>query len=1663
MAFEQVEGISYPIRIDGPIDAVEKLNKDAERLVGTLKRLNAQVASSLKAASGNSRGSAGNGQSEIARDTAEKRKQIAIDKELSRAEVDRSKLRSGAVQNTRAQLSLEKELARNKIEIFKLESGKLDASRRDLSIRRELQKLEAQRSASIDSVLQTEKAITQSKVRQASIDRQVTNFKDQYLRSSEDVLAIERQIDAAKRKLRLLSSKELQDQKKATREAEKRARVEERIADERARALNLESEAELKNLQDINRRNLEQLTFEKKLARARDLLTQGSSGREAAESVGLTADRLKRAGIDADRLTQILERQPTVLERVRKRFGDLRGTLERVSGASAGLFFTFRRLIGILAVFTIARQLTAGLGRLISETIRFNAELEQTRLGIAAIVVSTGQVFDPLGNQIRNAGDAIKTVLPEARRQLEELRLDALKTSATFQDLSQAFQVAIAPGLQAGLELDQIRKFTVQISQAATAIGLQQNQLAEEIRSILGGTIQIRTTRIAAALGISNEDIRRAKELGVLSEFLQDRFGSFAAAGEESLKNLTTIFTNLKDGILLLLGTGSLEFFDSLKQVLVDITDQVRTINEATGEIELNPNIVAALELFSEGAAKALLSAVKFTEQISSNQLAPVLQVLANSLQLVASSFSGFLSGFLASLSDAAVILQAIGNAISSLSGNDVEEMSENFENIARTLGRILGIVAAVKTAAAALSVTLLAISTVSSVISIIWTRYKAAVTAVRSISISLAATLGTIKGISAAISVIFTAIRAKAIAASVAINIWPVAIAAVIAALVYLYVRLKDIEEQVNVALRLVFGKLAKSAEIAIRTLWFNLKSLFSEGFKFILDSGANLVEGLLNLVGKVSKTARNALKDFKEIRENVDGVFTEDQEKKADEFASKIKQLNDEILDLERNAQTDFAAAENQEKFSDKFKGVLTNGISATKDFLGGFLEVDGAAESLSDRIDNLPTQVSSVSEAARELREEFSKIDDTIRGIEGDIKVAIDQIVAPEFNDLGTTGVRRPFVEIQSRGQIELQEQSRKLAKELSDQEAIKLGLLNQQSALAVEISSLTDQQLNAVQQVEEVSKKQILSDRAIAEAVSSVTLKRIELQKATKEGDDDQISSAQRALDLAESTLRSKQLAGQQARQQSDAVQEQIKAEVEGGERLIDLAINRITLSGRIERSEATISSMAEVRAQLEQRINTLTSRRIALKAQEVRADAAAIKRQRESTVARVESNPFFTDQEKQQQLLEFYSKTIEASEQLKKEAEENLKITDARIKAIFLEAAALEAAGEPISDRLREELKILQAKRDQAEITASQATLDLEVARSAAEELSRVNPNSLIDQYLLAITSYRNRLGTVAQNLADVIASPLEGMHQGLIDGIQRYIYETGDAMDILRGLSQGVFESLSQSLAKFIADWISQRALAFATGQALEKANLAASTANAAATTAAWAPAAATVSAATFGSSAGVGTGILLASIAAAVAAIAAFAGGGYANDQIQGFASGGSPRPEGRKVRDKSGVPKAKDKRDRLLGWFRPFEYILKPEAVRYWGLNVMRKMNDMTLSPLDLMGKQSFKNQIGSRISMAQTQTNLGSALTKTVRGFAAGGPGSDFSASGTFQGPPTSTRVDFSNDTSEKITEFVVVPDLGTAIRLSKQVPNETRIREINKDEIRKSRSA
>ncbi len=291
-----------------------------------------------------------------------------------------------------------------------------------------------------------------------------------------------------------------------------------------------------------------------------------------------------------------------------KGFLGLNEALGKTESTANRLGFTFRRLFGIMAAFTIARNVAAGFASVVKEMVTLNGQMESARLGIASLYLAAGTVRDAMGNAV-SATQRLPMAQAEARRQTELLRQDALKTSATFQELAETYQTALAPGLNAGMSLNQIREFTVRISQAASALAMPQNQLAEEIRSILTGNIQSRTTRIAVSLNITPEDIRRAKEEGKLVEFLQQKFSAFALAGQEAMGTFEVILGNVREAFDEIIRQGGLDFFTSVKALLKDISGLLTSQDPLSGAITPDPRAVALIQALGDGLAEAVAEA----------------------------------------------------------------------------------------------------------------------------------------------------------------------------------------------------------------------------------------------------------------------------------------------------------------------------------------------------------------------------------------------------------------------------------------------------------------------------------------------------------------------------------------------------------------------------------------------------------------------------------------------------------------------------------------------------------------------------------------------------------------------------------------------------------------------------------------------------------------------------------------------------------------------------------------------------------------------------------------------------------------------------------------------------------------------------------------------
>lgn len=467
--------------------------------------------------------------------------------------------------------------------------------------------------------------------------------------------------------------------------------------------------AELTSLRSgIKQRIAEQLIAEREQAKQKTFLEKQISEAKArtARALGLQESQQRTQELKALR-DNILARYSQPPEEKRSLMGRIRDWLQlhaaqsKANESANRIAFTFRRLFGILAAFYLVRQTASAFLGFIKSMATLNTEIEQAQFGIASLLLAVGKVDDAFGGTVSQAR-AFSLAQAEARNQVALLRQDALKTTAAFEELVTAFQNAIAPGLTAGLKIDEIREFSVRIAQAGQAIGLQRNQLAEEIRSILQGTIQARTTRIAVALGITNEDIRKAKEAGKLSEYLRDKFAAFATAGEEVGKTFNGLATRIRNVFALLTQQAGFTFFEKLKGLLKQIYGTLTTEDPISGLVKPSEKAVQLIQAIADGLSGAVDAASELVKKLSFDDFLKVAEAVKAAFIAIPKVIAGIFQGLFEGLGDVLRIAQWLMNLLNRKL--DLFDLS-NVKQVAEWISRLLVYFMAVKIAVSAINV----------------------------------------------------------------------------------------------------------------------------------------------------------------------------------------------------------------------------------------------------------------------------------------------------------------------------------------------------------------------------------------------------------------------------------------------------------------------------------------------------------------------------------------------------------------------------------------------------------------------------------------------------------------------------------------------------------------------------------------------------------------------------------------------------------------------------------------------------------------------------------------------------------------------------------------------------------------------------------------------
>lgn len=244
---------------------------------------------------------------------------------------------------------------------------------------------------------------------------------------------------------------------------------------------------------------------------------------------------------------------------------------------------------GVLGVLTTIKDVASSI---VMPGFEFAKDMETAKLGMAGTLASIGQIN----------GEAIdfNTALGISSSMMQKLNGDAIRTAASTKDLVTTFQGILAPGLSAGMNLDQIREFTTVGVNAAKAMGLNSMQFVQELRDLIQGGITAASSTIASSLGLTDADIKAVKESGQdLFTFLMERMAGYKEASKEFPNTFAGMFSMIEEYATQASAKIMDVFGPEIKVAAQEIAELFGEINETTGEFEVNPAIldfIAALQ-----------------------------------------------------------------------------------------------------------------------------------------------------------------------------------------------------------------------------------------------------------------------------------------------------------------------------------------------------------------------------------------------------------------------------------------------------------------------------------------------------------------------------------------------------------------------------------------------------------------------------------------------------------------------------------------------------------------------------------------------------------------------------------------------------------------------------------------------------------------------------------------------------------------------------------------------------------------------------------------------------------------------------------------------------------------------------------------------------------
>jgi len=277
----------------------------------------------------------------------------------------------------------------------------------------------------------------------------------------------------------------------------------------------------------------------------------------------------------------------------------------------------------------VVREIWDETKKLVMEGVNFNSELDQTRIGSAAIITTFGKIYDAQGHLLSgvNAFNAAQKIGADLT---DQIKVKTLETTLLFSQMQDATRRSLAYEVQYLTDAKgvvasnkDLANFTASFAQGAVTFGMAPDEIPNNLRALLTGRADPRHARFAAALLSefgTNDQAREQMEIwrqqGVLIQELQKRLEAFATAGKASMNTYTGALSNLHDAWQQLLGEGTTGATKELTTDILTLRDSIVSVDK-WGKATFNPELLKAIKDTADLIAKGATFVVKIVKEVT--------------------------------------------------------------------------------------------------------------------------------------------------------------------------------------------------------------------------------------------------------------------------------------------------------------------------------------------------------------------------------------------------------------------------------------------------------------------------------------------------------------------------------------------------------------------------------------------------------------------------------------------------------------------------------------------------------------------------------------------------------------------------------------------------------------------------------------------------------------------------------------------------------------------------------------------------------------------------------------------------------------------------------------------------------------------------------------